>query len=354
MYVCMYVSTTQHIVLHSFASPAAAAAPLHAQSENETKSKAHDKAWSIHTHSVERVTRQLPVPMANAASSSETGAVQPWAPPPPHRKTSFADVTALGPAYVTLVSDVCAESFMVTAMPDSKRSPSSSVPPRNNNPVDGRTTHQHMSNDPNEKQTGMRDVDAAEAHGALGRRSSRTRTRPSSSVVDDGSSGVELGEQTTATATRRRRAFRASDASKSKLSESAQAAATLPDSRDVDPFESAKAREAEALAVAVNGSLAVLALFSRIGRACWHLSEFRCVEALRELERLPPAQYGTAWVLSQVGRAKFELGNYDAGAQAFALMCGRDPGRTSGLEFYSTNLWHLKKVRLFVSLCFTC
>ena len=34
------------------------------------------------------------------------------------------------------------------------------------------------------------------------------------------------------------------------------------------------------------------------------------IQALKELERLPPQQYCTGWVLHQVGRAHFERADY--------------------------------------------
>ena len=54
---------------------------------------------------------------------------------------------------------------------------------------------------------------------------------------------------------------------------------------------------------------------------------FRCQEALQAFARLSHAHYGTGWVLTQVGRACFEIVDYNQAARAFSWARQADPTR---------------------------
>lgn len=54
----------------------------------------------------------------------------------------------------------------------------------------------------------------------------------------------------------------------------------------------------------------LLKLLLAIGKAYAALSQYDCRMALQLFEELPEHQYDTAWVLTQIGRAHFEQGNF--------------------------------------------
>jgi len=84
------------------------------------------------------------------------------------------------------------------------------------------------------------------------------------------------------------------------------------------------------------------------------LCQFRCAEGVAELNGLPPAHYATGWVLSQVGRAYFEMVEYPKALQAFAQVQAVDPHRLEGAEIHSTILWHLKREKALCYLAKRC
>ncbi|RMX38947.1 hypothetical protein pdam_00016415 [Pocillopora damicornis] len=54
----------------------------------------------------------------------------------------------------------------------------------------------------------------------------------------------------------------------------------------------------------------LMALLKQIGQAYVHLSSYECKQALNAFSSLAPHHYNTGWVLTQVGRAHFELAEY--------------------------------------------
>jgi len=54
----------------------------------------------------------------------------------------------------------------------------------------------------------------------------------------------------------------------------------------------------------------VLSLLQLVGKAYQALSEYDCRKAIELFNDLPPHQMSTGWVLSQIGRAQFELQEY--------------------------------------------
>ncbi len=59
--------------------------------------------------------------------------------------------------------------------------------------------------------------------------------------------------------------------------------------------------------------------------------------------RLTKQQYGTAWVLCQVGRTHFEAVEYRSAAAAYEAARTLDRQRVEGMELYSTVLWHMRR-----------
>ncbi|KAJ9516400.1 hypothetical protein QJQ45_011078 [Haematococcus lacustris] len=73
------------------------------------------------------------------------------------------------------------------------------------------------------------------------------------------------------------------------------------------------------------------------------LAMHRCEDAVQSLQALPPAQYRTAWVACQVGRAYSERMDYHKAAAAFETARQLDRYRVEGMEVFSTVLWHMKR-----------
>ena len=91
------------------------------------------------------------------------------------------------------------------------------------------------------------------------------------------------------------------------------------------------------------GQAECVALLRSLGKPFRLLSEYRCAEALEAFNELPTHQYTTAWVLSHVGKAHFEMVNYQKACLFFEWSRNVDPYRLEDLEVYSTVLWHMKK-----------
>ena len=103
------------------------------------------------------------------------------------------------------------------------------------------------------------------------------------------------------------------------------------------------ARGAEAEAGWGEADAAALLLLQNLASAYCLLCGYQCEEALEVFGRLPPEQFGTGWVLCQVGKAHFELSDYAEAARHFDWARRADPTRLEGMEVYSTVLWHLKR-----------
>lgn len=54
----------------------------------------------------------------------------------------------------------------------------------------------------------------------------------------------------------------------------------------------------------------LMSLLKQIGQGYVHLSSYECKQALNAFSALAPHHYNTGWVLTQVGRAHFELAEY--------------------------------------------
>uniref|UniRef100_A0A147BSZ8 Cell division cycle protein 27 homolog n=1 Tax=Ixodes ricinus TaxID=34613 RepID=A0A147BSZ8_IXORI len=87
----------------------------------------------------------------------------------------------------------------------------------------------------------------------------------------------------------------------------------------------------------------LMELLQDLGRAQLSLGQYRVKQAIETLQDLPPHQYSTGWVLAALGRAYFELGEYDKAVRVFEELRTLEPYRLKGLEYYSTSLWHLQR-----------
>lgn len=52
-------------------------------------------------------------------------------------------------------------------------------------------------------------------------------------------------------------------------------------------------------------------LFQEMGKAQLFLGQYACREAIEVLNSLPPQHYETGWVLTTLGKAHFELAEYN-------------------------------------------
>ncbi|XP_068751577.1 cell division cycle protein 27 homolog isoform X1 [Montipora capricornis] len=86
----------------------------------------------------------------------------------------------------------------------------------------------------------------------------------------------------------------------------------------------------------------LMSLLKQIGQAYVYLSSYECKQALNAFLSLAPHHYNTGWVLTQVGRAHFELADYRQAEKVFAKVRQLEPYRIEGMEIYSTTLWHLQ------------
>ncbi|KAL1097322.1 hypothetical protein V6Z11_D05G027700 [Gossypium hirsutum] len=93
----------------------------------------------------------------------------------------------------------------------------------------------------------------------------------------------------------------------------------------------------------ISGTSEVLGLLRTLGEGYRLSCLYRCQDALDTYLRLPHRHYNTSWVLSQIGKAHFELVDYLEADRAFCLACRVSPYSLEGMDVYSTVLYHLKE-----------
>eukprot|EP01132_Coremiostelium_polycephalum_P006234 gene6234-7765_t len=91
------------------------------------------------------------------------------------------------------------------------------------------------------------------------------------------------------------------------------------------------------------GTIELLQLLVTIASAFRLLCTFSCKEAIETFKQLPESQYQTGWVQTRVGKAYFEMVDYNKANEVFESARELEPYRLEGTEIYSTVLWHLKK-----------
>ncbi|KAJ6832678.1 cell division cycle protein 27-like protein B [Iris pallida] len=93
----------------------------------------------------------------------------------------------------------------------------------------------------------------------------------------------------------------------------------------------------------INGIRDILSLLRILGEGYRLSCLYRSQEALEVYQRLPQHQYYTGWVLSQVGKAHFELIDYFEADRVFDFVRRISPYTLDGMDIYSTVLFHLKE-----------
>ncbi|KAE8038945.1 hypothetical protein FH972_011406 [Carpinus fangiana] len=94
---------------------------------------------------------------------------------------------------------------------------------------------------------------------------------------------------------------------------------------------------------AISGASEIMDLLRTLGEGYRLSCMYRCQEALDVYLKLPQKHYNTGWVLSQVGKAYFELVDYSEADWAFSLARQASPYSLEGMDMYSTVLYHLKE-----------
>ncbi|XP_050219100.1 cell division cycle protein 27 homolog B [Mercurialis annua] len=93
----------------------------------------------------------------------------------------------------------------------------------------------------------------------------------------------------------------------------------------------------------LTGASEILGLLRILGEGYRLSCLYRCQDALNTYMKLPQKHYNTGWVLSQVGKAHFELVDYLEADRAFTLSRQTSPYSLEGLDIHSTVLYHLKE-----------
>ncbi|XP_037804473.1 cell division cycle protein 27 homolog isoform X2 [Penaeus monodon] len=99
----------------------------------------------------------------------------------------------------------------------------------------------------------------------------------------------------------------------------------------------------QAHAIQKQSAEGLMALLRDMGAAYQQLAQYNCARAIELLTALPTQHYRTGWVLSHIGKAHFEMNNYQQAVKYFSEVREREPHRLDIMEYYSTALWHLQK-----------
>ncbi|KAG8379728.1 hypothetical protein BUALT_Bualt07G0119600 [Buddleja alternifolia] len=93
----------------------------------------------------------------------------------------------------------------------------------------------------------------------------------------------------------------------------------------------------------IDGASEILSLIRLLGEGFRLSCLCRCQDALDIYIKLPQKHYNTGWVLSQVGKAHFEMVNYLEADRTFSLARIACPYSLEGMDIFSTVLYHLKE-----------
>ncbi|XP_072962662.1 cell division cycle protein 27 homolog B-like [Typha angustifolia] len=93
----------------------------------------------------------------------------------------------------------------------------------------------------------------------------------------------------------------------------------------------------------LSGIQNLLGLLRTLGEGYRLSCLYRCQEALEAYLKLSEKHFNTGWVLSQVGKAHFELVDYFEADRFFELARRLSPYTLEGMDIYSTVLYHLKE-----------
>lgn len=95
-------------------------------------------------------------------------------------------------------------------------------------------------------------------------------------------------------------------------------------------------------------------LMRLLGEAYLLMQMYKCAEAEEKLQKLTSKQRETGWVQCLIARCLFEQFKFPEAAKCFEKVIKLEPYRLEGLEYYSTCLWHLKKVETLTYLTNYC
>ncbi|XP_060073149.1 cell division cycle protein 27 homolog [Ylistrum balloti] len=109
------------------------------------------------------------------------------------------------------------------------------------------------------------------------------------------------------------------------------------------PLQSDAPSQTQILHIQHQSLCGMLNLLQSMGRAYQALSQYDCRKAIEYFQDLPLHHYNTGYVLCKVGRAYFELAQYQKAERVFSEVRSLEPYHLDGLEIHSTTLWHLQK-----------
>ncbi|KAI3800749.1 hypothetical protein L1987_28843 [Smallanthus sonchifolius] len=132
------------------------------------------------------------------------------------------------------------------------------------------------------------------------------------------------------------------DDSRSNTTTTTSGSSPLLDTKSCE-HDGSMGRTSMSVSKIANGALEVLSLLKIIGEGYRLSCLYRCQDALDVFLQLPLKHYNTGWVLSQVGKAHFELVDYIEAERAFSNACLASPYSLEGMDIYSTVLYHLKE-----------
>ena len=73
------------------------------------------------------------------------------------------------------------------------------------------------------------------------------------------------------------------------------------------------------------------------------ISNYDCEAALEILlKKIPPNQFKSCYIYTLIGRCYFELSKYKEAEKYYNMSLSLDPSYLTGLEYFSSTLWHLK------------
>ncbi|KAJ3133390.1 hypothetical protein HK100_004469 [Physocladia obscura] len=87
----------------------------------------------------------------------------------------------------------------------------------------------------------------------------------------------------------------------------------------------------------------IIASIETMALAYRNFQTFNCLDAITALESLPSREFETGWVYVLIARSFFEMAEYLKAEEWFAKARILEPYRVSGMDVYSSTLWHLRK-----------
>lgn len=92
-----------------------------------------------------------------------------------------------------------------------------------------------------------------------------------------------------------------------------------------------------------DAQLYLLDLYRRLGNGYFNLNRYNCPESLQVLGSLPSSQRETPRIQCLMGKAYYEMAQYNEAEALFSKVRTMDPVRSEDMEVFSTILWHQRK-----------